>query len=398
MKTKNPYLFEQLDNLISFELNPDLCTLAPMEDTVAEMKTNSVRAEVQRLQLEFRKQFFNASGESKSAAMIMKNYDAVVLMINRAYAYTLHREIKTSKLLLVLKAALASLQELRLFLEMNYTKYLTPDRLMTSVELMEIRDTIMAKRQGLLAKLLANGNPDEPCQIVLCALDEFCLKIASAEAIQVKEADYFKMIINNIENYAGQETALSTCPSLHELLLFWNLNSKMCIRYFSLGMEMYLGSMGSIDERLEYMRDQLKKVNVLPQTPDFVYDAGYPSLKTYFTDYISNEIVYLENKKVGFLPNDSYKAEKEKVTPFKVLCGLSGDQISLFLRAAADIKLLISRSLVAVFNSIVPFLSTEHQADLSAGNMRVKSYQGEDRDKDVLIGKLQEMIKLIRRY
>ncbi|SDF62160.1 hypothetical protein [Chitinophaga filiformis] len=397
MKTKNAYVFETLDNLISFELNPSLHTL-PIEHDAARQKVERVAAEVKRLQLEFRKQFFNLPGESKSAAMISKSYDAVVLLINRAYSYTQHKDIAASKLLPVLETALAGLQELRLFLEQNYAKYLTPDRLVGIIELMDLRDLIMSKRQALYDIMIAQNNPDEPCQIVLSALDDFCLKIASGETIQLKEADYYKMIIGNIENYAGQETALSDCPSLHELLLFWNLNSKLCIRYFSYGMEAFMKEKATIEGQLDYLRDQLKKVNVLPQNPGFIYNADYPSIKTYFTDFITNEITYLENKNVGFLPNEKYKAEKDKVTPFKVMCNLSGDQISLLLRAAAELKMIVARSVTAVFNAIVPFLSTEHQADLSTGNMRVKSYQGEDRDKDVVIGKLQQMIELIKGF
>ena len=398
MKTKSPYLFERLDDLIAFELNPDVYAHNPIKDDTARQKADSIRAEVRRLQLEFKKQFFELPGESKSAAMIMKNYDAVVLMINRVYTYTLHKDIKDSRLLHALEDSLVSLKELRLFLEQNYVKYLTPDRLMSTIELLKVRDMILEKRQALYDIMIEQRNPDEPCQVVLSALDDFCLKIESGETIQVKEADYYKMIIENIENYAGQETALSDCPSLHELLLFWNLNSKMCIRYFAFGMEMFMNQKETIDERLDYLRDQLKKVNVLPQNPGFIYNADYPSIKTYFTDFISNEIAYWENKNVGFLPNDSYQAEKDKVTPFKVMSGLSGDQISLLLRAAAELKVIVARSVTAVFNAIVPFLSTQNQADLSTGNMRVKSYQGEDRDKNVVIGVLERMIDLIKGY
>jgi hypothetical protein len=398
MKTKNPYVFEELDNIISYDLNPLAVTPADLSDVDFNVLVEKFNLELRRLQTEFKKHFFNVKDDGKGAALLAKHCDAVVLLINRVYAYMQTEEAKELDLSEPLAKVLEGLQELHGFFQLNYARFLSPDLLMPVTELMELRAMIMQKRQFLYEKLLEGNNPEPACEIVMEVLDEFCSRAAAAAVMTVKETDYYKMIVSDIESNKGQETALSSCPSLHELLLFWNLNSKMCIRYFSWGMEMYMSNMGSIDERLEYMRDQLKKVNVLPQNPGFIYDEGYPSMKTYFTDYITNEITYLENKKIGFLPNETYTAEKSKAATFKVLCNLSGDQIALFLRAANDLKAIVARSMTAVFNAVVPFLSTSNQLDLSAGNMRVKSYQGEERDKEILIEKLEEMIGLIRKY
>ncbi|SHN45401.1 hypothetical protein [Chitinophaga sp. CF418] len=397
MKTKNPYFFETIDNIISFDLNPLVVSAAgPNVDFNGLVARFNL--ELRNLQTEFKQQFFSISSEDKGAALVGKHNDAVVLLINRVYSFMQHEDTGRLGLTAPLQEVLSGLHLLYDFFRQNYTRLLTSDLLMPVTELLEVRGMILQKREAILSKLLENSNPQEACDIVMDVLDEFCTRVAAGEVMQIKEADYYKMIVDNIENYGGQETALSSCPSLHELLLFWNLNSKMCIRYFSLGMELYMNNMGSIDERLEYMREQLKKVNVLPQFPGYIYNSEYPSLKVYFTDFISNEIAYLENKKIGFLPNEDYKQEKDKAAMFKVICALSADQISLFLRAANDMKVIVSRSVTALFNAIVPFISTERTADLSPGNMRVKSYQGEDRDKEILISKMEEMIWLIRDY
>jgi hypothetical protein len=232
----------------------------------------------------------------------------------------------------------------------------------------------------------------------LDALDEFAIKIGNKEPITEREAIYHRSIIRDIEEYNGQSTALSNCPSLHELLVYWNLNSKSCIRYFSIGMEAIVKSKEDIEDQLEFMRLQLKNINTLAQVPDFIYNPAYPSLKEYFNDYILNEIDYLENKKKGFQPKKEVLVEDVKPGAFKVLTGLSADQIGLFLRAAKDGEVLLAKSVSSVFNSIVPFLSTQKEEDLSANSVRVKSYQGEQRDKDILVEALQKIIVNVKEY
>lgn len=398
MKAKYPYLFEQLDNIITFELNPVFSTTNPINEEKCISLIDNLKKEVLQLQVDFRQQFFKTKNEEAAAVLVAKNYDAVVLIINKAYWHSQHGDCEKANVLPVLKTALVGLHELLSFFQINFNKYLSPEQLIPVTDLLSVRDLVIEKREPLLQKLKDDGNTEAACSIVIDVLDDFCRKVTRAETIHLREVDYYKMIINDIENYKGQESAISTCPSLHELLLFWNLNSKACIRYFSVGIEAHIAQMPDIEDRLEYMRMQQKKVNVLPQNPGFVYNSDFPSMKSYFTDYIANEISYLENKKVGFQPNESYAAEKIKAAPFKVLCALSTDQLSLFLRACKDLRLIVSRSVTAVFTAIVPFLSTQGMAELSAKSVRSKAYQGEERDKEILIDALNSMIDLIKQY
>jgi len=81
---------------------------------------------------------------------------------------------------------------------------------------------------------------------------------------------------------------------------------------------------------------------------------------------------------------------------FKIICDLSIDQMGIILKAADDIKLIVSRSLSQVFKSIVPYLSTTNKAELSWDSMRSNSYHPEERDKDAAIAALEKLIRKIR--
>jgi hypothetical protein len=84
--------------------------------------------------------------------------------------------------------------------------------------------------------------------------------------------------------------------------------------------------------------------------------------------------------------------------PFQVLCTLSVDQLGISLKAADDVKLLLSRSLSLIFKTIVPFLSTDQKKEISWESMRSSSYHPERTDRDVVIALLERMIRVIRAY
>jgi len=83
---------------------------------------------------------------------------------------------------------------------------------------------------------------------------------------------------------------------------------------------------------------------------------------------------------------------------FKVLCRLSVDQIAIILKAADDIKLVVTRSFSQVLKSIVPFLSTERFKDFSWKSARSSTYKMEDGDKTIAIESLEALISKIREY
>lgn len=393
---KNTYVFEWLDNLISFDLHPSYALSDPLPEEDVDDMIGKVKSELISVSNSFRQQFFSEKGEGTSEMLIIKNYDAITVMLNKTYNHL--RDSNAAHLKPVLEAVMVTLNELRSFFKTNFAKYLNAELHMPLVELHEFRQQIIDKRPALIQKLYDTGNTDEVSAIVLEALDLFADRIDRQELITERELVYHQSIIRDIEEYNGQESALSTCPSLHELLVYWNLNSKSCIRYFSMGMEIRVQEMELVDDQLEFMRLQWKNINTLPMIPSFIYNPEFPSLKEYFSDYISNEITYLEKKRIVFQPNESYNAEKNKTAAFKILSAFTGDQLALVLRGMSDAKLIKAKSLSSVFTSIVPFISTQQKEHLSPDAIRVKSYEGTDRDIDIVVESLYHLADIIKNY
>jgi hypothetical protein len=125
-----------------------------------------------------------------------------------------------------------------------------------------------------------------------------------------------------------------------------------------------------------------------------VLKAAGSAVITYL-DELSHAV---EKRYTGYLPLPKGERPPVKAGIFKIICELSIDQMGIILKAADDIKLIVSSSLSMVFRSIVPYLSTPNKADLSWDSMRSNSYHPEERDKEAAIAALEKLIRKIRDY
>ncbi|GAA0537085.1 hypothetical protein GCM10009415_18620 [Chitinophaga japonensis] len=250
---------------------------------------------------------------------------------------------------------------------------------------------------GALIKKLDNaGINKEPARIIKEFLEGFLARIDARNSITLHELEYTLAIVEDIERM-NTKMSSNDCEQLHELLIYWNLNTQATVDYFLAGKDQFLAGCETVEQKLEFYRYELMKLKQIPEKPGFVYDRKYPSLKSYFTKYILQEIQYLEKKEVEFAPIKTAKKGYEPLKQ-KVHVAVSADQIALLLRAADDVRLLLSKSMRAIFHAVVPYLSTPSKHDLSPDNTRSKAYAAEVNDKKIVIDFLQAMIERIQAY
>jgi hypothetical protein len=153
---------------------------------------------------------------------------------------------------------------------------------------------------------------------------------------------------------------------------------------------------GKYQEGLQFLIEQSK--HNLAKYPD-----GHPLSVTGESLIIQMEHIQSEiERRYGKYLTDRTPVKEKHVGPgkaaFKILCPLSVDQMGLILKAADDIKLVMSRSISLVFRSIVPYLSTREKEHVSWNSMRSSTYHPEEKDKNMAIAALEKLIKKIREY
>ncbi|MNR22957.1 hypothetical protein D3C85_1399450 [compost metagenome] len=117
--------------------------------------------------------------------------------------------------------------------------------------------------------------------------------------------------------------------------------------------------------------------------------------------WFSSEIRFAEKKAAILIQEQidgSIGSEFVEKADSKMECMLSGDQIALILRATDEARIIKAKSMNYIFKSIVPYLSTPVRRNLSYKSIRAKSYNPEERDKELAIESLEKIISKIKTY
>ncbi|WP_354375906.1 hypothetical protein [Pedobacter africanus] len=340
----------------------------------------------------------------------------MVLLINKAYDHVTHPDSARGRAGHIQQHLLRKLTSTLAFLESHYPKAFDHDERVPVTRLVGVREEIATSTQAIREKLEnglnsselmleikkkleEGGNSPKLQDIILEVINDFIDKIDRGEHITTKEAQYHLQVVQDILNDDGQKTSMSNCPSLHELLIHWNVNSRKCIQYFTQGTDEMVKDLPTPGEKLEFFQQQLVNLHKIPDIPDFIYNPRLPSVKAHLTDYVNHEIDYLEKKIAGHYPmREQVPFVSNAPGAFRTLVKVSVDQLSLFIRALDDTRIIEAKSKSAIFKAVASATSTPGAPEPSWDNMRSKSYAVEERDKEVVLEILGTLAEKIRSY
>ncbi|WP_199119236.1 hypothetical protein [Pedobacter sp. ASV28] len=382
------YVYDWLDKLCAYDLNPALVYPGAISRQETEVMSALITQEIERVENQLKELFFAERKSSKLALLVNKYHDMLIVMMNRVHQNRSHPHIEATGLNDLLVFMLNKLEGLLLFFEQHFASYLNRELRVPQVRLIKIKRQIMEKWEALQQEMF-NTSHNSLLNVVHGALILFIERIDKQQDMTIREAQYHRKLVDDLPTHHASEALM------REMLIFRNLNNKASIAYFTKQVDMVLEHLATKEEKLGWLRLEYKDMQQKRVSRKMIYDPHYPGLKEYLCEYMENEMQYLEQKMEGIKPLNEKQTELHN---FKVVCSLSADQIAVVLRAADEAKVVVARSLNAVFKAIVPYLSTQKKKDISWQSVRTKSYDTETRDKEIAIAALEEMIKKIRDY
>ncbi|WP_130855645.1 hypothetical protein [Olivibacter jilunii] len=395
---KTNYVYKMLDELITNELNPQMLAPMFMNTEYVETVKHRVMNEKKKICYEIKDQVFALKTEDESKLYISKYHNALVVLIGKNYDYEYQRGF--SPVVKLKEFLLGQLHEILHFFEEEFSSFLTNEKWVPITRLLAVRLEITEKMEYLLNRLKGGIHGEAPVYIVKEYLDDFVARIDTRVPITAHELNFTLEMVKDIETVDMEKgVGMTNCPVLNELLIYWDLNSKRTIEYFITTLNMLVSQYKTEVEQLEFLKFEQKRLQQIPAKPKSTWNPSYPSIRQYCNDYVTNEITYREKRMIEFAPlPDVRNTEVYDNDKFKVMVALSTDQIGLLLRAADEIRVLVGRSIRAVFKAIVPHIATPKKNNPSPDGMRAKAYSAEDSDKEVVIGVLQKMIEKIKGY
>ena len=399
METAETYPLEWLDSLISITLNPrKKCVCAITADQIGII-TEKILKEMLCIQIQLNKQIFLFRKESEIKLLVQKYHSSLITLQDMVICNQNKEVFKSQHLSKIMDTLISCLDELLAFIESRFFNYLNIDERVPISYLIIARKELNQKfkqLKPLLEKQVANKN------ITAIIFDVFnCSKYHSS--LTYREVFYRKKLIRELELFFEKPKKAYTFSAIDELLIFLNFNNLKYMNLLKRSIIQKIELFQNDADRLDKLWFFLKEFNQLYTNKNICYKLKNRSLKKVISNWLQQEIIYLEKKmEQSLLPSKEVKRDnvqlKDKCSENKITCLLSADQIALILRAGDESRILNAKSMSAVFRTIVPHLSTPYKTELSYHSVRSKSYNAEDKDKEIAIETLEKIIKKIKSY
>lgn len=396
------YPLEWLDLLINFSLNPSKSDLKQLDREQLDRIIEILPKEEAKLQLLIKKEIFSLSDEANVRLNIERYYSSFMVLLDTAQenaSITKRDEIQP-----VYGDVVATINNLLSFLEANFLKYLHLDLKVPSTYLAISRQSLISRIVILKQSADRYENLGRLKSIIFETLYKFTIPAKSNFEITFRSLFYNKELVRRLEAINWNFEENDVLEQINDVLFYMNFNSRSYIDFIiNLIQEKSKNEAGTA-EQIKVLHYFSKAFSQSHTRSGVVLNPDYNELGPVLQKWIESEIRYLEEK--GKLDESSkdQTAVRKKVHPpevkveDKIRCSLSSDQMGLILRAADETRILVARSMTEVFRSIVPFLATPHNDNLSYNGMRSKSYVPEGTDKEKAIEALELMIKKIKDY
>ncbi|WP_277014308.1 hypothetical protein [Flavobacterium lindanitolerans] len=398
------YPLEWLDLFVNLTLHPAKSQLDQIDDEQIARILEVLPMEEVKLQLLIKKQTFEVTDEESITLTVWRYHSSLIVLLNTAHENALNTFPKHPQLQQVFKGLMLTIENLLSFLELNYLKYLHMDLVVPSSYMASSRLDLMKKIDQL--KEIADSYDNlRPLKTILFEiLYKFTIPANRNFEITFRSLFYNRELVRRLEAVKWDRKESEVLDQLNEVLFFMNFNSRSYIDYIVNMVSAKLESEETVALKIQMLHYYSKLFRQSHKRPGIMLNPDYHDLETVLQKWIESEIRYLEEKGkldesiIGQTLVRKKKQPPEVRTEDKIRCSLSSDQMGLILRSADETRILVARSMTEVFRSIVPFLATPHNDNLSYNGMRSKSYAPEEKDKEKAIEALERMIKKIKDY
>jgi hypothetical protein len=392
------YVLEWLDTLISVTLNPEKSDVTLLQSEDIAMHRKSIDDEKNKVMTSVKNLVFRINDESKIKTTVNLYYSSLIVLLDQALKNQIQNSVYP-QLKEISEEVIDCANEILFLIEDRFGNYLDNRKRLPIAYLNPVRNELLT-RINMIEQQLNNYPVFKPAaDITIQVLKNFLSCPPREHSFNFQEIEYVKELCLEMEHLKcpGNNKIFST---LDELLIYMNFNSRRYLDNLTKRLTSEISSCEKRADKMERLLFFFKSFKQLPRKTEVIFNPNQPDLKKSVINWFRQEISYLEKKRyfsvrATNLRTQNVLSEKPKQ---KVTCALSTDQTGLIIRAADELRILIAKSMSEVFKTIVPNLSTPYKKDLSYDGMRSKSYVAEERDKQIAIKTLQQIIKKIEEY
>ena len=396
------YPLEWLDSLILQTFSPKNTTVNAISEPDLLFISETILQESQKIQIQIKNEVFSLRKKRQIRLLIRKYHTTLIFLLDTVIDNQNNGLFEAPNQSCVIDTLINTLDELISFVETRYSNYLSLDERVPITYLIVSRMELKLKLDHLKKRKWSNETHRKGMDIVLAVLYEI-VNFDKNNKTTYRQILYLKELLKKVDGVDASESSSSIYSPFDMLLIRVNFNSMEYINYLISRITDHLEKQLIIVERMSKLLLYFKELSQLYSNDKIMFEPSQQNIKVVLQNWFKHELAYLEKEiELSMEPKTGADIRQlediTKEVENKIECVLSTDQMGLILRATDESRILKAKSMTQVFKTIVPHLSTPFKKNLSYQSVRSKSYNAEERDKEIAIQTLEKIIKKIKTY
>lgn len=318
----------------------------------------------------------------------------LVRLINPIKHDELYREPTEFTNAEILRMTYTCVEELQKFLEKNYFTYLdrnipVPYR----SSLLKLYD-LSNKLSQVKTTLFKEVKNEDLLKVVYNPLLKLSFDVSDTR-ITYKELTYLNTYLTAFYDKIKENNYTISIDEVVKLLFVVNFNDQTFINY---KLCLYRNSteiLTSDREKIDYLYKQLKNINQRPSNLSIVYNAQHPSLKAQLTEWIEEELNYLNKREQLFAKPETPGIFYEGET-LKLQSGLTVAALSFFYKVQSEVGIITHKTQKDIFKHVADNYITSKAPQISSDSVSSKFYNIEPITIKAVKEKVIEMLNYIK--
>lgn len=392
---------EWLDSLILQTLDPKNTTSSSISESTLSLTSENIAEESQKIQIQLKNEVFSLRKKRQIRLLIRKYHSTLIFLLDNVIENRKNTIFNAPNLSTSIDTIISALEELLSFIEIRFATYLSLDERVPITYLIVSRNELHLKLDKLQRKKWQNEIHQNIMESVISVLYQL-IQSNRGYKITYRQILYQKELFKSIDDFDESEKSVDIYTSLDELLIRLNFNAQVYITCLINRIVSNLDMQTTLTDRMSKLLFIFKEFRQLYSNESIMFEPSQQNIKSVLHNWFKHEVAYLE-REIELNASSRIGVQTKYIDATvaldnKIECILSTDQMGLILRATDESRILKARSMSQIFKTIVPYLSTPFKKDLSYQSVRSKSYNAEERDKEIAIQTLEKIIKKIKSY
>lgn len=290
--------------------------------------------------------------------------------------------------------ACLAVDELLSFIERHFTKYFDQDTKAPESYITIAGSEIVKSYVELQERLKLVEADAQLIELIVYPLRKFIENIPSGQ-ITYRSIIYVKEIHKELyQVITSGKRGKDIDEEIRLIMLYLNYNTIKYFRYYTNYVISILSEVDSSSDRIDKLSYVLKLVNQTQVKPEVGYNKTIHSLKDQLSDWIAEEVFYLEKM---YKLNEKNASGTMLADDFKVKTEMPVSHLAYLLRVFIDTKIVNNKNVSDLIRFFSRFFQTKRLESISYESFRVRYYNVEDGTKRSVRDMLLLMVDYINK-